>query len=108
MILDSYGLTVEEAENGQEAVDAIRVAEPGHYDVVLMDVQMPIMDGYEATREIRALPDKGRASIPIIAVTANAYDEDVTKALDLGMNGHVSKPVDPQKLIEKLAEVLLC
>ena len=106
MILDSYGLTVEEAENGQEAVDAVRVAEPGHYDVVLMDVQMPIMDGYEATREIRALPDKGRASIPIIAVTANAYDEDVSKALDLGMNGHVSKPVDPQKLIEKLAEVL--
>ena len=75
-------------------------------DVVLMDVQMPEMDGYEATRRIRALPDKKKAAIPIVAMTANAFEEDQKNALNVGMNGHIAKPLDIQKLFQVLSELL--
>lgn len=84
---------VETAENGAEAVKKIRVSKPGDYDLVLMDVQMPVMNGYDATREIRALPDPALAGIPILAMTANAFDEDRRSALECGMDGFLSKPI---------------
>ncbi len=71
-----------------------------------MDIQMPIMDGYEATRQIRALEDSERASVPIVAMTANAFDEDRQKAMEAGMNGHVAKPIDIPKLMDTLKEIL--
>ena len=78
----------------------------GDYDLVLMDVQMPVMGGYEATRAIRALPDAYQKSIPIIAMTANAFAEDVQNALDSGMNGHIAKPLDVTKMVETITKVL--
>ena len=75
-------------------------------DLILMDVQMPEMDGYEATRRIRALPDKKKAAIPIVAMTANAFEEDQKNALNAGMNGHIAKPLDIQKLFQVLSELL--
>ena len=105
-ILEEAGFTVEAAENGAVTVDRIKSAPPGYYDVVLMDIRMPVMDGYEATRAIRALENKKLASIPIIAMTANAFAEDKKAALDAGMNGHVAKPVDIAVLMEALENVL--
>ena len=104
-MLEAYGIATDAAENGREAVDAVIAGGPGYYDAVLMDVQMPVLDGYEATVEIRALPDPDLAAIPIYAVTANAFGEDVQKAADIGMNGHLAKPIDPEKLREILAEI---
>jgi len=106
MILNQQGFIVEEAENGQEAVDMVSKSEPGYYDAVLMDVQMPIMDGYEATRAIRALDDEALASIPILAMTANAFQEDVQAARDAGMQAHIAKPIDIDTLVKELAAVL--
>ena len=103
-ILGNMELVVDTAENGQEAVDRILSGTP--YDVVLMDIQMPVMDGYEATRRIRALPDPAMRNIPIIAMTANAFQEDVLKAEAAGMNAHVAKPIDPALLKKTLCEVL--
>jgi len=80
-------------------------AEPGHYDAVLTDVQMPVMDGYEEARTIRALPDPKRANVPIFAVTANAFTEDVTAAEAAGMNGHFAKPLDVDKVMRTLAKL---
>ncbi len=105
-ILTEAGLFVETAENGQIAVDKVTEAAAGAYDVILMDIQMPVMDGYEATRRIRAISDKAKAQVAIIAMTANAFDEDRQKALDAGMNGHIAKPVDIRKLMDTLAEIL--
>ena len=90
----------------QQAVDALREAGPDHFQLVLMDVQMPVMDGYEATQKIRQLPDKDLAGIPIIAMTANAFTEDKAAALKSGMNGHISKPIDVQLLFETLDRIL--
>ena len=84
----------------------VRQSQPGYYKVVLMDVQMPVMNGYEATREIRKLENQDLASIPIIAMTANAFEEDKQDALKCGMNGHIAKPIDIQKLFETLDSVL--
>ena len=81
-------------------------ATPGTYDLILMDIQMPNLDGYGATRRIRAMDDPIRANIPIVAMTANAFEEDKKNALAAGMNGHVSKPIDIPKLMETLAQVL--
>ncbi|MBR1862234.1 MAG: amino acid permease [Lachnospiraceae bacterium] len=106
MILSEEGFTIESAENGKEAVDMIRAAAPGYYDLVLMDIQMPVMNGYDATREIRALEDREKAGVPIIAVTANAFSEDVKEALDSGMNAHIAKPYDITKMMITIGDVL--
>ena len=102
-ILDEYGFMTERAEDGAICVRMLREHPVHYYDLVLMDVQMPHMDGYEATREIRAL-DNETASIPIIAMTANAFDEDRKKAFDAGMNGYISKPVNINTLLQTLHE----
>lgn len=106
MMLEMAGFVIELAENGQEAVDKIAASAPGEYAAILMDIQMPIMDGYAATREIRALANKELASVPIIAMTANAFAEDVAAAKEAGMNGHIAKPIDVNKMMETLADVL--
>lgn len=105
-ILENAGFTVDVADDGQIAVDMVKQSEPGYYQAVLMDVQMPIMNGYEATQEIRRLEDQKLASIPIIAMTANAFTEDREAALKSGMNGHIAKPIDVQLLFETLDNVL--
>ena len=106
MILDMNGLKAEHAENGQLAVEMFTQKPAGYYDAILMDMRMPVMDGLEATKEIRASghPDSGR--IPIIALTANAFDEDVQRSLQAGMNAHLSKPVEPEHLTETLAGLI--
>ena len=105
-ILQDVGFLVETAENGQEAAEAVRKSQPGYYDAVLMDVQMPVMDGYEACREIRRLEDRRLADILVIAMTANAFEEDKKAALEAGMNAHVGKPIDIPTLMETLQEFL--
>ena len=106
MILAEAGFTVETAENGKIALDMVSSSEPGHYDAILMDIQMPVMDGYEATREIRALQNKDLADIPILAMTANAFKEDQLAILEAGMQAHIAKPVDVDLLMKTLASVL--
>ena len=101
-ILKEYGFQVDTAENGVEAVERIRNSTPGEYDLVLMDVQMPVMNGYEATRQIRALDNPELAGITILAMTANAFDEDRRNALEAGMNGFLSKPIIIEELIHTL------
>lgn len=108
VMLKSMGFEVETAVNGRETVDMVMEAEPGYYDAILMDIQMPVMNGYEATELIRALPEPEVASIPIIAVTANAFAEDVQKALDAGMNAHISKPLNKDDMKKVLREVFEC
>ena len=105
-ILREYGFWVDPAENGAVAVEKIRTAAPGSYDLVLMDVQMPVMDGYTATRQIRALDDPALAKIPILAMTANAFDEDRRNALESGMNGFLSKPIVIGDLVQELRKIL--
>ena len=105
-ILSGHGLVVEIACDGVEAVEKMKAAPAGYYDIVLMDIQMPNMDGYEAAKQIRALDDKAKASIPIVAVTANAFEEDRDLALAAGMNGHLAKPYDVPAIMEKLGELL--
>ena len=106
MILEQLGFTVEAAGNGKEAVDLVSASQPGYYDAVLMDIQMPVMDGYAASREIRALENRALASVPILAMTANAFREDVQAALDAGMQAHISKPIDVSILQKELTAVL--
>ncbi len=103
-ILEGSDFVVEEAENGSECVDKLLKATPGAYDLVLMDIQMPVMDGYTATKEIRNIPNSEIANIPIIAMTANAFDEDKQKCLNVGMNGHLGKPLEVDKLMKELAK----
>ena len=105
-ILSDAGFLVEEADDGDAAVEKVRWSAPGHYDLILMDVQMPRMDGYEATRRIRALPDPQLSHIPILAVTANAFAEDRQAALEAGMDGHIAKPVSVQALELAIARLL--
>ena len=105
-MLEEGGFEVDTAENGKVAVDKVRESAPGYYDLVLMDIQMPIMDGYAAARAIRALPDAEKAGLPIVAMTANAFDEDRQNAEKAGMNGHLSKPFDMQQLLTMLREKL--
>ncbi len=106
VILGDAGFRTEVAGNGQIAVDMLKSSEPGYYQLVLMDVQMPVMNGYEATRAIRKLENKELSKIPIIAMTANAFEEDRQEALRSGMNGHIAKPIDIGILFETLDEVL--
>ncbi len=105
-LLSGSGFLVETAANGSIAVDMISQSSPGYYSLVLMDIQMPVMDGYDATREIRRLADPALANIPIVAMTANAFDEDRKRALECGMNAHISKPIDVNNLLEVLTDIL--
>ena len=105
-ILREYGFRVDTAENGAVAVEKVSTAAPGSYDLVLMDVQMPVMDGYTATRQIRALEDPALAGIPILAMTANAFDEDRRNAMESGMNGFLSKPIAIGDLVQELHKIL--
>ncbi|MCI8485519.1 MAG: response regulator, partial [Lachnospiraceae bacterium] len=105
-LLRGEGVTCVVAETGRLAVDAFTAAAPGTYDAILMDVQMPVMNGYDATREIRALGREDAASIPIIAMTANAFAEDVKNALDAGMNDHIAKPIDIEIIKKVLGKYL--
>jgi CheY-like chemotaxis protein len=105
-ILEKSGLVIDTAENGKEAYDKFTQSKPDTYQIVLMDVQMPIMDGYEATRAIRASKHIQAGTIPILAMTANAFTEDVTSALASGMNDHISKPINYDKLYAMLTKYL--
>lgn len=105
-IFSEVGFIVDHVADGTVAVETMRHANPGDYDVIIMDIQMPIMDGYEAARQIRALANQEIANIPIIAMTANAFAEDRQKAFDAGMNGHVAKPIDIPMLMKTLKEIL--
>jgi len=105
-VLNSKLITIDEATNGQEALDILTQKPANTYDLILMDIQMPVMDGYEATKKIRDLTDPLLANIPILAMTADAFDDDKQKCLDYGMNGHLAKPFRVNDLIYALAEVL--
>jgi PAS domain S-box-containing protein len=96
---------IDEVSNGEEAVEAFRNSGVGHYDLIFMDIQMPVLDGYDATKRIRALERADAATIPIIAMTANAYQEDIHKAFVAGMNGHIAKPINPEIVTRTLSEV---
>ena len=105
-ILERAGLKTERVEDGIQCVNKIEKMPAGTYDMILMDIQMPKMNGYKATQAIRRLPDKDKACIPIIAMTANAFEEDKRDALAVGMNGHIAKPIELDKLLSMLAEVI--
>ena len=92
-------------ENGERILEAFERSAPGDYDMILMDIQMPVMNGYEAVKAIRQLPGK-RGSIPVVALTANAFEEDRKKALDAGMNGHIAKPLNMERLLLTMGEIL--
>ncbi|SHK21293.1 ATP-binding protein [Hespellia stercorisuis] len=105
-MLEKKGMIVEHAENGQVAVELFRQAKPYYYDAVLMDIRMPVMDGIAATKAIRELDCVDAQTVPIIAMTANAFDEDVKKSLDAGMNAHLAKPVDPKQMFQILHDLI--
>ena len=105
-ILEDAGFLVDVAGNGQYAVEMLKSSQPGYYQLVLMDVRMPVMDGYEATQKIRELENRELASIPILAMTANAFEEDKQEAIRCGMNGHLAKPIDIKNLFNTLDQIL--
>ena len=105
-IIRAEGCVIDEAENGLIAFEKVVNSKAGYYDLILMDIQMPVMDGYEAVSKIRAIENKGLANIPIIAMTANAFEEDKRKALAVGMNKHISKPIDIDRLLGDMVELL--
>ena len=105
-LLEMEGMSADRAENGQLAVEMFAEKPEGHYDAVLMDVRMPVMDGLEATRAIRRLARRDAGTVPIIAMTANAFDEDVQRSLQAGMTAHLSKPVEPERLYETLSNLI--
>ncbi len=104
-ILTDVGCSVDTAKNGAEAVDKVAL-DSNDYDLILMDIQMPVMDGYQATKEIRKLPDPRKAKTPIIAMSANAFEEDIHKATEQGMNGYITKPIDVPKMLEAIQSLL--
>ena len=106
LTLSSVGFNVELACDGKEAVEKVEKSIPGHYSAVLMDVQMPVMDGYTATKEIRKLSELTLANIPIIAMTANNYQEDRNAALEAGMNGFVTKPIMLEEIVDTLRKYI--
>ena len=103
-ILREEGAEITSVVNGQEAVDAVRNHPPGTYDLILMDIMMPVMNGYEATRQIRCMGRDDTATLPIVAMTANAFAEDVKMSFDAGMDAHIAKPLDIDKLIRTIAQ----
>ena len=105
-LLEMEGIASDHAENGQQAVEMFAAQPPRHYDAVLMDVRMPVMDGLEATRAIRELDREDAKTVPIIAMTANAFDEDVQRSLQAGMTAHLSKPVEPERLYDTLDKLI--
>lgn len=105
-ILEDSGLKVERASDGVVCLDMLSKSEPGYYDIILMDVQMPNMNGYQATDEIRKMPDNIKAAIPIVAMTANAFEEDKKEAIDAGMNGHISKPINVSRMLQTISELI--
>ena len=105
-LLDLEDIVSEHAENGQRAVEMFSEMPDGYYDAILMDVRMPVMDGLTATKTIRALDRPDAKTIPIIAMTANVFDEDVQRSLQAGMNAHLSKPIDPERLYETIAKLI--
>ena len=106
MILEDAGFTLDFAVNGKEAVEKVSASAPGEFAAVLMDIQMPVMNGYDAARAIRGLEDPALAQVPIIAMTANAFTEDIRAAEEAGMNGHIAKPIDVPKMMETLTDML--
>ena len=106
VILERAGLKVERVEDGLQCISRITEMPAGTYDIILMDIQMPKMDGYKATQTIRNLSDQEKACIPIIAMTANAFEEDKRAAIAAGMNGHIAKPIQVDKLLLILAEMI--
>ena len=106
MLLERWNIEVEHAVNGHQGVQAFSAHEPGYYDAVLMDIRMPVMDGYEATQRIRALDRPDAKTVPIIAMTADAYDDDVRRSFEVGMNAHVSKPIDREELRSTLERLV--
>ena len=106
MLLKERGMTVETAENGKEGLEKFATAEPGSIDAILMDIRMPIMDGYEAAERIRALPGPEAAAVPIIAMTADAFEDNVRRARLSGMNDYVTKPIDPMTLYQTLSRCI--
>ncbi len=105
-VLEEQKILVDEAENGAICVDKVLKSEEGYYDLILMDIQMPVMDGYTATKEIRNIQDTTKSSLPIIAMTANAFTEDKEKCMEVGMDGHIGKPLELETLIEEISSVL--
>ena len=105
-ILKMRGLSIEWAENGQKCIELLEKMPESYYDAILMDIQMPVMDGYETTKKIRMMSDNKKASIPIIAMTANVFSEDRQKAFESGMNDHVAKPIDVKELISTLLKYI--
>ena len=105
-VLGETGLIIERVEDGVQCVNKIEQMPSGSYDLIFMDIQMPNMDGYKATRCIRNLKDKKKAEIPIIAMTANAFEEDRKKAFDAGMDGHIAKPIDMGILISVITKCI--
>ncbi|MBD8948556.1 MAG: response regulator, partial [Blautia obeum] len=104
-IMEEIGLNVDVAEDGTDAVNIMSSAKGRNYDLIFMDIQMPKMDGYTATREIRTLNSTKCANIPIIAMTANAFEEDRKKAIKAGMNGHIAKPISSEVILENLDQI---
>ena len=105
-LLEERNFTVDCVHDGTQAVERIRTTEPGTYDVILMDILMPVMDGLEATRRIRSMEREDCHTIPIVAMSANAFDDDLKKSVECGMNGHLSKPVEVDKLYRTLDKVI--
>jgi len=106
MVLTMREMEVDLAENGRIAVNLFESHEAGYYDVILMDMRMPEMDGLEATRTIRSLQRDDAKTIPIIALTANAFDEDVQRSMQAGLNAHLSKPVEPEELFKTMEKLI--
>ena len=106
MVLTMREIEVDVAENGRIAVDLFSAHEPGYYDAILMDMRMPEMDGLEATMAIRSMERPDSQTIPIIALTANAFDEDVQRSMQAGLNAHLSKPVEPEQLFATLESLI--
>ena len=105
IVLGMFGIETERAENGQICVDKMKAAERDKYALVFMDIQMPVMNGLDATRHIRALDDPWASSVPIIAMTADAFSENVTECLNAGMNGHIAKPIDIRLVIKEIRRI---